>query len=103
RARRRAPQTRRQLPRPSGLLTGLCCALILLAPALGTALAIVVMLTAALLVAGTPPRTLGAGVGLACALGLAAIWIEPYRRARVFSFLHPGTTRRARASRPSRP
>ncbi|TMK90956.1 MAG: putative lipid II flippase FtsW, partial [Actinobacteria bacterium] len=41
------------------------------------------------LVAGTPPRTLGAGVGLACTLGLAAIWIEPYRRARVFSFLHP--------------
>src|SRR5918911_1605308 len=54
----------------------LLCALILLEPDLGTAIAIVVMLTAVLLVAGTPPRTLGAGVGLAFLLGLAAIWIE---------------------------
>jgi cell division protein FtsW len=88
-ARRRAPQTLRELLRPIGLLTGLFCALILLEPDLGTAIAIVVMLTAVLLVAGTPPRILGTGAGLACALGLAAIWLEPYRRARVFSFLHP--------------
>src|ERR687887_631421 len=88
-ARRRAPQTLRELLRPIGLLTGLFCALILLEPDLGTAIAIVVMLTAVLLVAGTPPRILGAGVALACTLGVAAIWLEPYRRARVFSFLHP--------------
>src|ERR671938_475763 len=88
-ARRRAPQTLRELLRPIGLLTGLFCGLILLEPDLGTAIAIVVMLTALLLVAGTPPRILGAGGGLAVALGLAAIWLEPYRRARVFSFLHP--------------
>jgi cell division protein FtsW len=87
--RRRAPQKLRELLRPIGLLTGLFCILILLEPDLGTVIAIVVMLTAVLLVAGTPPRTLGAGAGLAVALGLAAIWIEPYRRARVFSFLHP--------------
>src|SRR5919206_472733 len=30
-----------------------------------------------------------AKLGLAVALGLGAIWLEPYRRARVFSFLHP--------------
>src|ERR671936_97045 len=88
-ARRRAPQTLRELLRPIGLLTGIFCGLILLEPDLGTAIAIVVMLTAVLLVAGTPPRTLGTGAGLACALGLVAIWLEPYRRARVFSFLHP--------------
>src|SRR5919205_575827 len=87
--RRRAPQTLRELLRPIGLLAGIFCGLILLEPDLGTAIAIVVMLTAVLLVAGTPPRILGAGAGLACALGLAAIWMEPYRRARVFSFLHP--------------
>ena len=88
-ARRRAPQTVRELLRPIGLLTGIFCALILLEPDLGTVIAIVVMLAAVLLVAGTPPRTLGVGVGLAFALGLAAIWLEPYRRARIFSFLHP--------------
>jgi cell division protein FtsW len=42
-----------------------------------------------LLVAGTPARTLCMGLGIAAALGLAAIWLEPYRRARLFSFLNP--------------
>src|SRR5207245_67750 len=34
-------------------------------------------------------RTLGAGTGIAVGLGLVAIWFEPYRRARIFSFLDP--------------
>src|ERR671922_813685 len=88
-ARRRAPQTLRELLRPIGLLAGIFCGLILLEPDLGTVIAIVVMLTAVLLVAGTPPRTLAGGLGIAVTLGLAAIWLEPYRRARIFSFLHP--------------
>jgi cell division protein FtsW len=41
------------------------------------------------LVAGVPVRLLVAASGLAVAMGLLAIWIEPYRRARVFSFLDP--------------
>jgi cell division protein FtsW len=47
------------------------------------------MLAGMLLVAGTPVRPLGAGLGIATTLGLAAIWFEPYRRARVFAFLNP--------------
>src|SRR5919109_536737 len=62
-ARRRPPQTLRELLRPIGLLVALF--------------------------AGTPPRTLAGGLGIAVTLGLAAIWLEPYRRARIFSFLHP--------------
>jgi cell division protein FtsW len=88
-ARRPAPKTLRELLRPVGMLAGLFCGLILLEPDLGTAIAIVVMLTAVLLVAGTPVRPLAGVAGLAVTLGLAAIWMEPYRRARVFSFLHP--------------
>jgi cell division protein FtsW len=88
-ARRPAPKTLRELLRPVGMLAGLFCGLILLEPDLGTAIAIVVMLTAVLLVAGTPVRPLAGATGLAVTLGLAAIWMEPYRRARVFSFLHP--------------
>jgi cell division protein FtsW len=47
------------------------------------------MVGAVLLVSGAPVRTLFATGGLAGALVLAAIWLEPYRRARIFSFIDP--------------
>ena len=48
------------------------------------------MLPAMLLVAGTPFRDAWpAGSAIAGALGTLAIWLEPYRRARFFAFLHP--------------
>jgi cell division protein FtsW len=87
--RRRPPQRLPDLWRPLGLITAVFCALLLAEPDLGTAIAIVLMLAAMLLVAGTPLRTLGAGVSIASAIGLLAIWFEPYRRARIFSFLNP--------------
>jgi cell division protein FtsW len=87
--RRRPPQRLPELWRPLGLLTAVFCALLLAEPDLGTAIVILLMLSAMLLVAGTPVRTLGAGVSIACAAGLVAIWFEPYRRARIFSFLNP--------------
>jgi cell division protein FtsW len=87
--RRRPPQSLPELWRPIGLLTAVFCGLLLVEPDLGTAIAIVAMLAAMLLVAGTPTRTLGAGLGIASAVGLIAIWFEPYRRARLFSFLNP--------------
>jgi cell division protein FtsW len=65
------------------------CVLLLAEPDMGTAIAIVVMVAAMLLVAGTPPRALGAGVGIFTAVGVAAVWFEPYRRARIFSFVNP--------------
>jgi cell division protein FtsW len=65
------------------------CGLILVEPDLGTAIAIVTMLAAILLVSGTPTRTLAGGLGIAATLGLFAVWFEPYRRARLFSFLNP--------------
>src|SRR4051812_2303205 len=88
-ARRKPPRSLAELWRPVGLVTIVFCGLILVEPDLGTAIAIVVMLSAMLLVAGTPGRTLGAGLGIVGALGLFAVWLEPYRRARVFSFIHP--------------
>jgi cell division protein FtsW len=88
-ARRRAPRTLGELWRPIGVVTIVFCGLILIEPDLGTAIAIVAMLAAILLVSGTPTRTLGAGLGIAATLGLFAVWFEPYRRARLFSFLNP--------------
>jgi cell division protein FtsW len=88
-ARRPAPQALGELVRPIGLVVGAACALILVEPDLGSALAVAIMVGAVLLVSGTPVRTLFTTGGLAGALVLAAIWLEPYRRARIFSFIDP--------------
>ncbi len=88
-ARKPPPSTLAELWKPIGVVTVVFCGLLLAEPDLGTAMAIVIMLAGMLLVAGSPVRTLAGGVSLATAAGLAAIWFEPYRRARIFSFLHP--------------
>jgi cell division protein FtsW len=88
-ARRRAPASLRELARPLGLMAGLTCVLILAEPDLGTAIAIVLMLAGILMVSGAPTGLLVRGGALVFALGMLAIWIEPYRRARLFGFLHP--------------
>src|SRR5205807_89221 len=49
-----------------------------------------VMLAGALLVvAGLPGGLLARSFGIVAALGVLSIWFEPYRRARLFSFLDP--------------
>jgi cell division protein FtsW len=88
-SRHAAPGDLRQLARPVGALAGIYSALLILEPDLGTAIALLLMLSAMLLVAGVPFRTLGAALTITTALGTAAIWLEPYRRARFFAFLHP--------------
>jgi cell division protein FtsW len=88
-ARKGPPQTLAELWKPIGMLAAAFCALIMLEPDLGTTISLLLMLGGMLVVAGVPGRVLAAAGGLAITLGLAAIWIEPYRRARVFSFLDP--------------
>jgi cell division protein FtsW len=88
-SRRSPPQNLKQLWRPFGLLAFVFCGLLMLEPDMGTSIALLVMLAGMLLVAGTPMRTLAAGVGITAALGTAAIYLEPYRRARFFAFMHP--------------
>ncbi len=88
-ARRRPPRTFGELVKPLGLLTAIFGGLILLEPDLGTTISLCVMMLAVFLVAGVPIRLLVAASFLATAMGLLAIWAEPYRRARVFSFLDP--------------
>ena len=89
-ARRPAPKTLGELWRPIGITTGLFAGLILLEPDLGTVISIGIVLGAILVVSGVPLRVLAGGGAIAVALGMAAIWFEPYRRARFFSFLDPG-------------
>jgi cell division protein FtsW len=88
-SRRQAPRDLRELWRPVGALAGVFCLLLMLEPDMGTAIALLVMLAGMLLVAGTPSRLLATAIGIAAVLGTFAIYLEPYRRARFFAFLHP--------------
>ena len=88
-SRKGAPRTLGELWKPVGMVTCLFAALIVIEPDLGTTIALLLMIGGMLVVAGTPGRTLAAATTIATLGGLAAIWIEPYRRARLFSFLDP--------------
>ena len=88
-ARRAPPQSLSELAKPIGLLTMLFCGLLMLQPDLGTTITLCLMVLGVLVVAGTPARVLAAACSLTAVLGLAVIWIEPYRRARIFSFVDP--------------
>jgi cell division protein FtsW len=88
-ARRPAPKTLGELVKPLGLLTGVVCALLLAQPDLGTAITITIMLGGILVVSGAQARLLLSAGGLCVGLALAAAWFEPYRRARLLSFLNP--------------
>jgi cell division protein FtsW len=88
-ARRPVPRSLGELLRPVGLVVGLFCVLIVIEPDLGTTIALAVMVSGILLVSGIPIRLYALATTLALGLGLAAIYMEPYRRARLFSFLDP--------------
>jgi cell division protein FtsW len=88
-ARRGAPQTLGELWKPIGMLTAVFAGLIVIEPDLGTTIALLLMIGGMLVVAGVPGRTLASAGAISAVVGLGAIWMEPYRRARVFSFLDP--------------
>jgi cell division protein FtsW len=89
RTKTRPPRTLAELAKPLGLVAGLSCALILLEPDLGTAVAITFMLGGMLIAAGTPLGLLARAGAIVAALGVAAIYLEPYRRERILSFFNP--------------
>ncbi len=88
-ARRPVPRTMAELMKPLGLVVGLFAALVLLEPDLGTSISLCVMVAGILLVAGVPMRLFLLAGSFAMALVAAAIYVEPYRRARFLSFLDP--------------
>ena len=84
-----APRTLGELIRPIGIVFGAAVALVLIEPDLGTAISVSIMLAAVLIVVGTRFSTLAGAGAIAFSLVLAAIWLEPYRRERILSFLDP--------------
>ncbi len=88
-ARRPVPRDLGGLLKPVGLVVCLFCALIVIEPDLGTAIALALMVSGILLVSGIPLRLYVVATTLAVGAGMLAIYMEPYRRARLFSFLDP--------------
>jgi cell division protein FtsW len=88
-SRRRPPRTLKELGRPIGFLVLLFAALVLVEPDLGTALTLLLVVGAILLVSGTRMPLLGAAYGLVFGLAAIAAWSSPYRRDRLLTFLDP--------------
>jgi cell division protein FtsW len=88
-ARRPTPRTMGELMKPLGIVVGLFCVLILLEPDLGTTISLCLMVAGILIVSEVPFRLLALGGSIALVLGAAAIYAEPYRRARFLSFMDP--------------
>jgi len=88
---RRRPDTfnLKGLARPLLLVVGGGCALVAVQPDLGTALVIALSMTALLVTAGMPARQLAIIAGAAVFLVVVFALAEPYRRARLTSFLNP--------------
>ncbi len=74
---------------PMLVVVGLLSVLILWQPDFGTMLVLLGTAFLMLIAAGTPWKWLGAVVGAGTVVLLLLIWLEPYRAARLFTFLNP--------------
>jgi cell division protein FtsW len=88
-SRRKPPATLKELARPLGFLVLLFAALVLVEPDLGTALTLLLVVGAILLVSGTRLPLLASAYGLVFGLAAIAAWTSPYRRDRLLTFLDP--------------
>lgn len=88
-SRRPPPRTLKELARPIGLLVGVFAVVVLVEPDLGTALILLLVVGAILLVSGTRLPLLGSAYALVFGLAAIAAWSSPYRRDRLLTFLDP--------------
>jgi cell division protein FtsW len=88
-ARPRSTKTLGGLVKPLLLVVGAACLLLLKQPDMGTAMVICFSIGALLVAAGTPTRHLALIAGVLAVLALIVALAEPYRRARLTSFLDP--------------
>ncbi|HEY6778545.1 MAG TPA: putative lipid II flippase FtsW [Thermoleophilaceae bacterium] len=88
-ARPRATKTLGGLVKPLLLVVGAACLLLLKQPDMGTSMVICFAIGALLVAAGTPTRNLAMIAGVIAGLALIVALVEPYRRARLTSFLDP--------------
>jgi cell division protein FtsW len=87
--RSRLTTLRGVLTSPVVVVAGVACLLLVAEPDLGTALVIAFTLAAMLVAAGVPLRILGSVAGAGAGLVLLLALVEPYRVARLTSFVNP--------------
>ncbi|GIK78331.1 MAG: stage V sporulation protein E [Actinomycetes bacterium] len=75
---------------PILLMATAVCGLVVLEPDLGTAMVTALSVAALLVAAGAKIRHLAMIAGAICLLVVVAVILEPYRMARLTSFLNPG-------------
>src|SRR3954464_7863660 len=88
-SRRPPPRTLQELSRPLGILVLVFAGLVLVEPDLGTALTLLLVVGAILLISGTRVRLLAMAYAIVLALAAIAAWSSPYRRDRLLTFLDP--------------
>jgi cell division protein FtsW len=88
-SRRKPPRTLKELGRPIGALVLVFALLVLVEPDLGTALTLLLVVGAILLVSGTRVSVLASAYGIVFALAAIAAWTSPYRRDRLLTFMDP--------------
>ena len=88
-SRHKPPRTLKELGRPIGFLVLFFAVLVLVEPDLGTALTLLLVVGAILLVSGTRLPLLATAYGLVFGLAAIAAWSSPYRRDRLLTFLDP--------------
>ena len=90
-ARPQSVRTIGTMTKPLLLVVGAACALLMKQPDMGTALVVCFSIGALLIAAGVPMRHLGVILGVVVVLAAILAIVEPYRRARLLSFVDPWT------------
>jgi cell division protein FtsW len=87
--RPKAAQTLKGVTRPLLIVVGAACLLLLAQPDMGTAIVVCLAIGSLLIAAGVPKENLLKIIGILAVLALIFAVVEPYRRARLLTFLHP--------------
>jgi cell division protein FtsW len=88
-ARPSAVKTLGGVAKPLLIVVGCACALLMAQPDMGTAMVVCLATGALLIAAGVPRENLVKIIGILAVLALLFALVEPYRRARLLTFLHP--------------
>ena len=87
--RPKSVQTVKTIMKPLLIVVGAACLLLMAQPDMGTAIVVCLSIGSLLIAAGTPRETLFRILVALVILGAIFAIAEPYRRARLLTFLHP--------------